>query len=50
MVLDLNYKEDSMGREYAQICGANYTSGVVMFLAQAREQRIFWSQFEEEPS
>jgi Shikimate 5-dehydrogenase len=51
LVLDLNYKEDSMGREYAQLCGANYTSGLVMFLAQAREQRVFWAQFtEEEPS
>jgi shikimate kinase len=50
MVLDLNYKEDSMGREYAQLCGANYTSGVIMFLAQARGQRAFWAEFEEEPS
>lgn len=47
MVFDLNYKEDSMGREYAQRCGANYQSGLVMFMAQAQGQRIFWSQFEE---
>lgn len=48
MVLDLNYKEDSMGREYAQRCGAHYTSGLGMFLAQARGQRVFWSRCEEE--
>ncbi|MNL62489.1 hypothetical protein D3C87_1865150 [compost metagenome] len=48
MILDLNYKEDSMGREYAQSFGANYTSGLVMFLAQAQGQRAFWSQCEEQ--
>lgn len=47
MVFDLNYKEDSMGREFAQRCGANYQSGLVMFIAQAQEQRIFWNQCEE---
>ncbi|MGZ3768187.1 MAG: shikimate kinase [Bdellovibrio sp.] len=47
IVYDLNYKEDSMGREYAQKCGANYQSGLVMFIAQAREQRVFWSHCEE---
>lgn len=49
MVFDLNYKEDSMGREYAQKCGANYQSGVVMFVAQAQGQRLFWKQCEETP-
>lgn len=47
MILDLNYKEDSMGREYAQRCGANYQSGLVMFTAQAQGQRMFWRQCEE---
>lgn len=47
MVYDLNYKEDSMGREYAQACGANYQSGLPMFLAQARMQRSFWQMCEE---
>lgn len=47
MVFDLNYKEDSMGREYAQRIGANYESGLVMFKAQAQGQRRFWSQCEE---
>ncbi|AHZ83846.1 Shikimate dehydrogenase (NADP(+)) [Bdellovibrio bacteriovorus] len=47
MVFDLNYKEDSMGREYAQRCGANYQSGLVMFTAQAQGQRMFWRKSEE---
>lgn len=48
MVYDLNYKEDSMGREYAQKCGANYQSGLAMFKAQAQGQRLFWSRCEEQ--
>ncbi|WP_413943482.1 shikimate kinase [Bdellovibrio sp. HCB-162] len=47
MVFDLNYKEDSLGREYAQKCGANYQSGLVMFTGQAQGQRIFWKNCEE---
>lgn len=47
MVFDLNYKEDSMGREYAQRCEANYQSGLVMFLSQAQGQRQFWKDCEE---
>jgi shikimate 5-dehydrogenase len=47
MVFDLNYKEDSMGKEYAQKSGAGYESGLVMFNAQAREQRLFWKKCEE---
>lgn len=47
MVFDLNYKEDSMGREYAQACGANYQSGLIMFTAQAQGQRLFWRHCEE---
>ncbi len=48
MVFDLNYKEDSLGREYAQSCGANYQSGLVMFTTQAQGQRLFWRQCEEQ--
>lgn len=44
MIYDLNYKEDSMGKDYAQICGANYQSGLVMFQGQARYQRSFWEE------
>ncbi len=44
MIYDLNYKEDSMGKDYAQICGANYQSGLVMFQGQARYQRAFWEE------
>lgn len=47
MVFDLNYKEDSLGREYAQACGANYQSGLVMFTTQAQGQRMFWLHGEE---
>jgi shikimate 5-dehydrogenase len=47
MVFDLNYKEDSMGREYAQKCSANYQSGLTMFIAQAQQQRAFWNKCEE---
>lgn len=48
MVVDLNYKEDSMGREYAQKGGLNYQSGLQMFVAQARAQRAFWAKEERE--
>lgn len=47
MVFDLNYKEDSVGREYAQLVGCNYESGLKMFVAQAQQQRAFWKQCEE---
>ncbi|XGC80513.1 shikimate kinase [Bdellovibrio bacteriovorus] len=47
MVFDLNYKEDSPGREYAQLCAANYQSGLKMFTAQAQGQRTFWKKCEE---
>lgn len=50
MVLDLNYSEDSPGREYALNVGARYHSGLEMFKAQAKAQRKFWGQFiKEEP-
>ncbi|WP_413585478.1 shikimate kinase [Bdellovibrio sp. HCB274] len=47
MIFDLNYKEDSVGREYAQQARANYESGLKMFVAQAQQQRMFWKQCEE---
>lgn len=46
MVVDLNYKEDSLGKEYAQNCGASYQSGLKMFFRQAQEQRMFWNSYE----
>ncbi len=45
-VIDLNYSEDSPGKEYAQLVGADYVSGLPMFLEQANRQRDFWSQCE----
>jgi len=42
-VIDLNYSEDSPGREYALMVGAKYISGIEMFKSQARAQREFWS-------
>ncbi len=47
IVLDLNYKEDSMGKEYAQKTSANYISGIEMFRAQAAGQRAFWNQYKD---
>jgi shikimate kinase len=44
LILDLNYTEDSPGREYALRCGARYISGLEMFKAQAAEQQLFWSK------
>jgi shikimate 5-dehydrogenase/shikimate kinase len=48
MIYDLNYKEDSMGREYAQKISANYQSGLAMFIAQAQGQRAFWNRCEDQ--
>ncbi|MBX2987710.1 MAG: hypothetical protein KF802_07410 [Bdellovibrionaceae bacterium] len=45
VVLDLNYKEDSPGREYALRCKARYLSGEKMFREQARGQRQYWQKF-----
>lgn len=41
-VIDLNYSEDSPGREYALQVSAKYISGLAMFQAQAAAQREFW--------
>lgn len=48
VVFDLNYKEDSPGREYALKVGAEYRSGTEMFLAQAAQQRVFWTSIMKE--
>jgi shikimate 5-dehydrogenase/shikimate kinase len=42
LVVDLNYTEDSAGREYALRVQAEYRSGVKMFQVQAQHQRDFW--------
>lgn len=47
LVIDLNYKEDSPGREYALRCKAKYVSGETMFRAQAEGQRQFWKEKEK---
>ena len=44
VVLDLNYSEDSPGREYALKVDALYTSGEVFFREQAKFQREFWEE------
>jgi shikimate 5-dehydrogenase/shikimate kinase len=41
-VVDLNYKEDSPGRECAQRLKCKYISGEEMFRVQAQAQREFW--------
>ncbi len=38
-VIDLNYTEDSPGREYALLAGAGYLSGEIMFENQAKKQQ-----------
>ena len=43
IVVDLNYSEDSLAREYAFQVNAKYISGLVMFAEQAQKQREFWS-------
>lgn len=43
-VVDLNYSEDSPGREYALRVGARYFSGLPMFRHQAERQREFWQR------
>lgn len=43
LVLDLNYAENSPGREYAQRIGARYVGGLAAFRAQAEAQRRFWA-------
>ncbi|MBC7371339.1 MAG: shikimate synthase, partial [Bdellovibrionaceae bacterium] len=42
LVIDLNYAENSPGREYAQRLQCDYRSGMKMFQVQAQQQRDFW--------
>ncbi len=44
IVVDLNYREDSLAREYALKVNAQYLDGLVMFAEQARAQREFWDR------
>lgn len=44
LVCDLNYSDDSPGREYALRLGCRYESGMRMFELQAQAQRDYWSQ------
>lgn len=44
-VIDVNYAENSLGIEYAQMTGAHYISGADMFYAQAEAQVTFWKKF-----
>lgn len=42
VVIDLNYIENSNGKNYAFKIGAQYRSGLTMFKAQAKAQQEFW--------
>ncbi len=42
-IIDLNYAEDSPGRDCALKYGCSYTSGLGVFRMQAEAQRQFWS-------
>lgn len=44
-VLDLNYSDDSPGKEYAAMKQAGYISGLPFFRAQAAGQREFWRAY-----
>lgn len=46
-ILDLNYREDSLAREYALQAGGQYLDGLMMFKEQARGQREFWDRFKK---
>jgi len=43
-IVDINYSEDSPGKEYALMVGAEYVSGTDMFVAQAYKQQEFWRE------
>lgn len=43
-VIDLNYREDSGGRELALKSNSKYFSGLSMFYKQAEGQRKFWDE------
>ncbi len=46
-IIDLNYSDDSPGREYAAHLGCRYISGLAMFKRQAEYQRRFWNDQEK---
>ena len=48
LIRDLNYMENSPGREYALKIGAAYESGWTFFKAQAAKQREIFSKLEKE--
>ena len=43
-VIDLNYTENSPGKEYALLAGAKYISGVTMFKHQAKKQQELFAK------
>lgn len=45
IIIDLNYRDDSVAREYANQVKGKYISGLLMFKAQAKAQRDFWDQY-----
>ncbi len=45
MIIDLNYREDSGGRELSIKTKSIYISGLSMFYKQAEGQQQFWSQY-----
>ena len=45
VIVDLNYAENSLGRQYAMQARVKYISGLDFFRFQALEQQNFWSQF-----
>jgi shikimate kinase len=44
-VIDLNYSEDSPGREIALLAGCSYKSGETMFIQQGLAQQEFWKRY-----
>ncbi|MDE0118843.1 MAG: hypothetical protein OXM55_02405 [Bdellovibrionales bacterium] len=44
-VIDLNYTENSPGKEYALLTGAKYISGITMFKHQAKKQQEIFSKY-----
>lgn len=43
-VIDLNYREDSLAREYALKTKAKYVNGLQMFKVQAEAQQKYWDE------
>ncbi len=44
LVIDLNYRDDSLAKEYGQRVGARYISGLPMFKSQASAQQAIWQK------